>query len=96
MFPDNDEGPAETAIAFTDQFVDAGVVKLAARFGDDYARDNPTALAAYVAACASNLNAFMTAATMMAPNSAFDEALASLEDELPLAPAPKPKKGRRR
>jgi len=95
MFPD-DEGPAEAAIGFTDQFVDAGIAKLAARFGDDYARAHPQALAAYVAACASNLNAFMTAATMMAPDSAFEEALASLEDELPLAPAPKPRKPRRR
>jgi hypothetical protein len=101
MFAD-EEGPAEAAIGYSDQFLEAGVAKLDAIFGDGYARATPQALAAYVAACASNLNAFMTAATML-PDDAFDEALADLDEqllaELP-APAPrgrpaKPKRGRR-
>jgi hypothetical protein len=98
MFSD-EGGPAEAAIGYSDQFVEAGVAKLDAMFGAGYARDNPQALAAYIAACASNLNAFMTAASMV-PDGAFDEALAELEAEM-LAPAPprgpgrKPKRGRR-
>ena len=88
-----DQGAAETAISFTDQFVDAGVAKLDALFGAGYAQQNPQALAGYVAACASNLGAFMTAATAI-PDDAFDEALAAFEEFRP-EPAPK-SKGRRR
>ena len=51
--------PPRPPSAITDQFVDAGVAKLDALFGAGYAKANPPALAAYVAACASNLNAFM-------------------------------------
>ena len=43
MFPE-DQGPAETAIGFTDQFVEAGVAKLDALFGAGYAKANPQAL----------------------------------------------------
>jgi hypothetical protein len=88
-----DQGPAETAISFTDQFVDAGLAKLDALFGAGYAKANPQALGAYVAACASNLNAFMTAATAALDDQAFDEAFASFEEDLRPEPAPK---GRRR
>lgn len=95
MFAEED-GPAEAATGFSDQFVDAGVAKLDGLFGAGYARDNPQALAAYVTACASNLNAFMTAATMVPDDSAFDEALAALEDDLRASPpAPRPKRKRR-
>jgi hypothetical protein len=88
-------GPVETATSFTDQFVDAGIAKLDASFGAGYAKENPQALAAYLAACASNVNAFMTAASMLDDDPAFDEALSALEEELSAAHAPKPK-GRRR
>ena len=37
MFPE-DQGPAETAIGFTDEFVDAGLAKLDALFGAGYAK----------------------------------------------------------
>ena len=78
MFNEND-GPAEASIDFTDQFADAGVAKLDALFGAGYAKQNPQAFAAYLAACASNLNAFMTAATMVEPDEdALGEALAAL------------------
>ena len=89
-----DEGPAEAAIGFTDQFVQAGVAKLDALFGANYAKENPQALAAYVAACASNLNAFMTAAAAIQDDGSLGDALAAFEDEL-LREPPKPK-GRRR
>jgi hypothetical protein len=90
MFPDA-PGPAETAIGFTDQFADAAVAKLDALFGAGYAQANPVALAAYVAACASNLNAFMTAVM----EDDLDEALASFEETLPRDPEPR-HRGRRR
>ncbi len=88
-----EEGPVEAATGFADQFVDAGVAKLDGLFGAGYAKANPQALAAYIAACADNLNAFMTAAAAVRDDNAFDEAIAALENEQP--PAPKPK-GRRR
>ena len=95
MFPD-DQGPPETAIAYTDQYFEAGVARLDALFGAGYAKANPQALAAYVAACASNLNAFMTAASAVAGDDFdMDEALADLAAQLEPEPASKPK-GRRR
>ncbi len=100
MVPD-ELGAAETAINFTDQFVDAGVAKLDAMFGKGHAAANPQMLAAYMAACTSNLNAFMTAAAATMQDVALDEALADFEADLLAAPAPAPKpkpkpQGRRR
>jgi hypothetical protein len=90
------DGPAEAAIGFTDQFADAGVAKLDALFGAGYAKQNPQAFAAYIAACASNLGAFMTAATMVEQDDDFlDEALASFASAYPPEPPTKPRKGRR-
>ena len=94
MFPE-DQGPSETAIGFTNDFVDAARAKLDTLFGAGYAKANPQALAAYVAACASNLQAFMTAATAMVDDAAFDEAFAAFEEEIRTAPEPR-QKGRRR
>ena len=97
MFPE-DQGPAEAAIAYTDQFVEAGVAKLDALFGAGYAKANPAALQAYVAGCIGTLDAFMNAAATAAAlddDAAFDEALAAFEEEYPPEPEPKPK-GRRR
>jgi hypothetical protein len=94
MFEEN-EGPVETATSFADAFVDAGVAKLDAVFGAGYAKGNPQVLAGYLAACASNLNAFMTAAAAVGDGNMFDEALVALEEEYPTAPPPRPK-GRRR
>jgi hypothetical protein len=90
-----DDGPTEAVIGFTDRFVDAGVAKLDGLFGPGYAQGNPQALAAYVAACASNLGAFMSAALAAHEDAALDEALAAFDDDLLDEDAPKPK-GRRR
>ena len=96
MFSEED-GPAETAIGFTDRFVQAGVFRLDALLGAGYSKENPQALAAYVGACASNLNAFMNAALALQEDESFGQALAAYQDELLGAPAPAPKtKGRRR
>ena len=86
---EEEHGPAEAATGFADQFVDAGIAKLDAAFGNGYAKANPQMLAAYLATCASNLNAFMTAATMVEPEFELDDALALFEDEPEPAPAPK-------
>jgi hypothetical protein len=94
MLPE-DQGPAETAIAFTDDFIDAGLAKLDTLFGAGYTKEHPQALAAYVAACASNLEAFMTAAAAAMEDASFDEAFAAFEEDLRPEPAEKPK-GRRR
>ena len=89
-------GPVEAATAFADRFVEAGVAKLDAVLGAGYARENPQAVAAYMAACASNLNAFMNAAIAIDADTAFDEALASIEEELPPPPPDRKGRGRRR
>ncbi|MFO1208610.1 MAG: hypothetical protein U1E40_05220 [Amaricoccus sp.] len=96
MSPEED-GPAETAIEYADQYLEAGVAKLDALFGAGYAKANPQALAAYVAACASNLNAFMTAAASAMADDDFDmdEALVALAGHLDPPPPARPK-GRRR
>ena len=93
MFNEED-GAGEAAIGFTDQFVDAGLAKLDAIFGAGYAKANPPALAAYLAACASNLNSFMLAATSI-DDDALGEALAAFEEQILPQPAPR-SKGRRR
>jgi hypothetical protein len=91
-----DQGPGETAVGFTDQFVEAGIAKLDEVFGAGYAKENPAALAAYIATCASNLNAFMTAATAV-EDLALEDALAAFEEDLLEQPAPPRKpKGKRR
>jgi hypothetical protein len=63
MFPD--DGAGQTAIAYTEQFLEAGVARLDALFGAGYAKANPAALAGYLATCASNLNSFMLAASSL-------------------------------
>lgn len=79
MFPD-ELGAGETAIDYTNQFVDAAVEKLDATFGKGYAQKNPAALAGYVSTCGNNLAAFMTASMGMM-DAAMDEAEFG-EDEL--------------
>jgi len=95
MFADEQEaGAGETAIAYSDQFLAAGVVRLDALFGPGYAKANPQALGAYLTACATNLNAFMTAAGLA--ESAFGEAIAAMEEEMQAAPPPSRGRGKRR
>ncbi len=104
---DEDAGPSEAAIGFTNDFVDAGVAKLDALFGAGYARENPPALAAYIAACASNLGAFMSAAALAETafeddldafeiEEAVDEALAGMRATRSAAPPPGRPTGKRR
>lgn len=93
MFP-QEQGPSETAIEFANEFFDAGVVKLDAQFGAGYARANPQLLAAYMAACATNLNSFMVAATSIGDGGAFEEALMAFEEQTEIEPHHK--KGKRR
>lgn len=64
MFPEElDAG--ETAIDYTNQFLDAAVQKLDSTFGEGYAKKNPAVLSGYIAACSTNLAAFMTASMGM-------------------------------
>ncbi len=98
MFAEED-GPGETAVAFTDQFLDGAVAKLDGLFGEGYAKEHPVALAAYISACASNLDAFMTAATAVQEGAGFGDALmeAMLEFDEPAAPPPPPRgRGRKK
>ena len=74
-----DESPAEAVTGLTDQFVQAGAAKLDALFGAGYAKANPAALAAYVAACASNFNTVLNAAMAAHEDESFEEALATFE-----------------
>jgi hypothetical protein len=102
MLEDDDMGAGETAIDYSDQFANAAVARLDALFGEGYARDHPEAFAAYMAASASNLRAFMTAAAAM-QGDLIAEAMASLEQPeatfgLDLTPPSSPRrkgKGRR-
>jgi hypothetical protein len=87
MFED-DESASVTAISYTDEFVDAAVAKLDGLFGEGYAKANPAALAGYVAACAANLGAFMTAASVM-EEEFVSGAIAAL-DEIQMTPPPRP------
>lgn len=88
------QGPSEAAIEYANEFVDAGVVKLDALFGAGYARENPQMLAAYMAACATNLNSFMVAATSIGEDGAFEEALIAFEEQMEVETGHK--KGKRR
>ena len=90
-----EEGPVETATGFTDRFIDAGIAKLDASFGDGYAKANPQLLVAYLETCASNLNAFMTAAVAAQDDFDLDDALELFEEDSNPAPAPKDTRRRR-
>ena len=57
------------------------MAKLDALFGQGYAKATPAALAAYVAACASNLHSFMMAATAGLQTGGLADALAAMEEE---------------
>ena len=103
MFLDDDDmSAAETAVSYTDEFLDAAVARIDAVFGAGHAQANPALVAGYIQACASNLGAFMTAAAQM-QGSGLSEMLsaamedAALEEEMHMtAKAPKSRgKGKR-
>ncbi len=92
MFEDDDLTAGQTAVSYTDEFVDAAVAKLDAIFGDGYAKANPALVAGYVQACAANLGAFMTAAASVPSDGLagiFAAAMEEMEDD---RSAPKPKR----
>lgn len=62
---DNDDGAGETAISYTNQFMDGAVAKIDSLFGAGYAKQNPALLSAYLTACAGNLTSFMSSALAM-------------------------------
>ncbi len=58
----SEDAAGETAISYTDQFLDGAVAKLDKLFGKGYAKENPALVQAYLAACAANLSAFIQSA----------------------------------
>ncbi|MFV0358668.1 hypothetical protein [Tropicimonas sp.] len=93
MFSDDDDMTAgETAVSYTDEFLDAAVTRLDATFGEGYAKANPVLVAGYIQACASNLGAFMTAAASVPQDGLADMFAAALEEMDDEMPAPKPKR----
>ena len=103
FFEDDDEMSAgATACSYTDDFLDAAVAKIDATFGAGFAKQNPVLVAGYLQASASNLSAFMTAASNMPPEGLEGALAAAMEemdwdDDTPELAAPtKPrKKGRK-
>jgi len=100
MFFDDEDGMSAgvTACSYTDEFLDAAVAKIDATFGEGFAGQNPALVAGYLQASASNLGAFMTAASNM-QSAGFEEALAEAMDEMDreddppeAAPRAKPRK----
>ena len=85
------DGSADAAISYTNEFFDAAVDKIDATFGKGFAKANPGLVGALVQASATNLSAFMVAATGMDP-SMFDQ---MPENLFPPPPPPKSGKGRR-
>jgi hypothetical protein len=69
-----------TAVSYADLFAEKAVAKLDALFGPGYAKANPALMGAYIAACATNLNSFMIAASQV-PADDIDsaEAIAALQ-----------------
>ena len=85
------DGSAAAATSYTDEFFDAACAKIDTAFGKGFAKANPALIGALVQASATNLVAFMQAATAMQP-SMFD----MLPDGgFPPEPPRKPKKGAR-
>ncbi len=91
MFDDED-GAGETAISYTDQFLDGAIAELDALFGAGYAKANPSLVAAYISACSANLSGFMQSAMTVASMSGTD----IFADALEALDAPPPQKRKRR
>jgi len=81
LFDDDDMSAGQAASSYTDEFLDAAVAKIDATFGKGFAKQNPLLVAGYLQASATNLNAFMTAATAMTSAGDFADALASAAEE---------------
>lgn len=94
MFSDDEDdmSAGETATAYADDFLDAAIAKIDASFGEGHAKANPALVAGYIQACASNLNAFMTAAANVPADAMADMFSAMIEDMEDDKPAPKSKR----
>lgn len=90
MFSDDDSA-GEAACSYTNDFLVQAIHAIDQIFGDGYARENPSLVGAYLQASATNLGAFMTAATAMPPSSELEQMMVALEGAMP-EPAPKAKK----
>jgi len=77
---DQELGAGETAISYTDQFLDAAVKKIDKQFGKGFAAANPTLVQGYVHACAINLSAFMQASLAMSA-SGLGDMLGDMDEE---------------
>ena len=86
------DGSADAAIGYTNEFFDAAVFKVDAAFGKGFAKANPGLVGALVQASATNLGAFMMAATALNPDM-FDGM--EMDQAAPLPPPASGKKGRR-
>jgi hypothetical protein len=70
----------ETAIAYTDQFLDAAVKKIDKLFGKGFSAANPTLVQAYIHSCSANLSSFMQATVALQTSSDFDGLLDTLDE----------------
>ncbi len=75
-----DMGAGETAVDYTCEFLDAAVAKLDSTFGKGYAKANPVLVSGFLQASASNLNAFMSAATAMQGDAMSELVAAAMEE----------------
>ena len=89
LIEDSDDS-VTAATGYSDEFLDAAIIKIDATFGAGFARANPALLGAMVQASATNLNAFMAAAANM-PMEMYDMLA---DDDFP-EPVKKPKKAGR-
>jgi hypothetical protein len=75
-----DATAGETAIDYTNQFLDAAVKKIDKTFGKGFAAANPSIVQAYIHACALNLSSFMQASLALQAGSELDGLLSGLDE----------------
>lgn len=75
------EGAGETAISYTDQFLEAAVAKIDKMFGEGFAAANPGLVQGYVHTCAINMGSFIQASVSLQASGEFDDMLAQFEAE---------------
>ncbi len=78
---DATDGAGETAISYTDQFLEAAIKKIDKLFGKGFAAGNPLLVQGYIQACATNLSTFIQASIAMQANGEFDALLGGLEED---------------
>ncbi len=70
----------ETAISYTDEFLEAAVKKIDKQFGKGFAKDNPSLVQAYIHACALNLGSFMQASVALQASGELDGLMDQLDE----------------